>query len=96
VTTQPGQALAMMNGKFLNDQAADFARRLREERPDDLAAQVRRAYQLAVGREPDETNLKQAIELIDSLQQEHDVPRERALQYFCLLVYNMNEFLYLD
>ncbi len=36
-TTQPTQALAMLNGDFLNDQAELFAARLRREAGDDVA-----------------------------------------------------------
>jgi hypothetical protein len=95
VTTQPAQALAMLNGKFMNDQAAHFAERLRREAGEDRVAQIRRAWQLAVGREPDEASRRDALALFDTLQQ-HGVPAEQALDYYCLLVYNLNEFLYLD
>lgn len=95
VTTQPAQALAMLNGKFMNDQAAHLAERLRREAGEDRVAQIRRAWQLTVGREPDEASQRDALALFDTLQQ-HGVPPEKALDYYCLLVYNLNEFLYLD
>jgi len=95
-TTQPSQALAMLNGKFMNDQAAHFASRLDHECPNDRAAQVRRAWQLALSREPDEASLRQALGLIDSLQREHGLEPDRAMQCYCLLVYNLNGFLYVD
>jgi mono/diheme cytochrome c family protein len=96
VTTQPAQALAMLNGKFMNDQAAHFASRLRREAPEGAAAQVRRAWQLALGRDPDEANEQRALAVIEALQQHHGVGPDEALNYYCLLVYNLNEFLYLD
>ncbi len=94
-TTQPAQALAMLNGKFMNDQAAHFAERLRREAGDDRLAQVRLAWQLALGREPDEASQRDALALFDTLQQ-HGVQPDKALDYYCLLVFNLNEFLYLD
>ena len=96
VTTQPAQALAMLNGKFMNDQAARFATRLRREAGADTAEQIRRAWQLALGREPDEADEQAALALIETLQQRHGVEPDAALNYYCLLVYNLNEFLYLD
>ncbi len=57
-TTQPTQALGMLNGAFVNVQAAELARRLRREVPDDPPAQVRRALQLALSRPPDEASVR--------------------------------------
>jgi hypothetical protein len=96
VTTQPAQALAMLNGKFMNDQAAQFAVRLRREAGADTAEQIRLAWQLALGREPDEAGQQHALALIETLQQRHGLEPDAALNYYCLLVYNLNEFLYLD
>ena len=42
-TTQPTQALGMLNGEFLNEQAGVFADDVRKEAGDDAAAQVRLA-----------------------------------------------------
>src|SRR5262249_40397818 len=52
-TTQPTQALNMLNGDFARQQAARFAARLRAECPADVPAQIRRGYRLALGRAPD-------------------------------------------
>src|SRR5712691_3171416 len=48
-TTQPTQALGMLNSTFLNEQAALFAARLRKEAGDDVVRQVRLAHALATG-----------------------------------------------
>ncbi len=96
VTTQPAQALAMLNGKFLNDQAAALAARLRREAGDQPAAQVRRALELVLCRRPDEASVQRGLELIENLQENHGVSGDRALDYYCLMVLNLNEFMYLD
>lgn len=96
VTTQPTQALAMLNGKFLNDQAAEFAKRLRKEAGPDLKRQVRLGYRLALCRDPDAKLIDRGLSLIDSLQKKHGKSPEQALDQFCLMVLNLNEFMYLD
>ena len=95
-TVQPAQALGMLNGKFLHDQAAAFAARLRREAGDDRRAQVARALRLAILRQPDDREIERGLKLMDSLQQNHGTSDEAALKYFCLFVLNLNEFVYLD
>src|SRR5262249_11237227 len=50
VTAQ--QALALLNDRFMVRQAEHFAARLRAEAGPEVGRQVRRAYLLALGREP--------------------------------------------
>ncbi len=101
-TTQPTQALGMLNGKFLNDQSAEFAKRLRKEVSDKLEAtakveaQVTLAYRLALGHEPGKSLVERGLKLIDALQQKHGQTADQALNQFCLMVLNLNEFVYLD
>ncbi len=47
-TTQPGQALTMLNSQFLNDAAAEFAKRLQREAGDDPTARITLAARLAL------------------------------------------------
>ncbi|MDB5346840.1 MAG: hypothetical protein JWP89_5217 [Schlesneria sp.] len=96
VTTQPTQALAMLNGKFLNDQASEFAKRLRKEAGDDLRRQVSLGYRLALCHEPDAKLVDRGLTLIDTLQKKHGKSADQALDQFCLMVLNLNEFMYLD
>ena len=51
-TTQPTQALGMLNGQFLNKQAAVFAQRLKREGGGGLREQVQLALALATQRQP--------------------------------------------
>ena len=101
-TTQPTQALGMLNGKFLNDQAAEFANRLRKEvgnrleGPTKVEAQVTLAYRLALGHAPDKPLIERGLKLIDALQQKHSQTADQALNQFCLMVLNLTEFVYLD
>jgi len=95
-TTQPTQALAMLNGEFLNRQARIFAERLRREAGAEPAHQVRLAMYLATGHPPDEAAIRRGVALIHSLQADDGARPDAALRYFCLMVLNLNEFFYLD
>ncbi len=95
-TTQPTQALGMLNGKFLNDQAVILAQRLQKESPNDVTAQIKRAYFLTTGHRPDDVSVARGRQLIDAMQQKHQMTADRALALFCLMTLNLNEFAYLD
>ncbi len=96
ITTQPTQALSLLNGEFVHKQAGLFAERLRREAGSDVENQVRLALQLATTRRPTEGEIRRAIDLIDTLKTKNGIDSEKALNYFCLVVLNMNEFVYLD
>lgn len=96
ITTQPTQALALLNGEFVHQQAQLFAARLRREAGKDVEKQVRLALKLATTRPPNETEIRRGVELIAALQTKEGVGEEMALKYFCLVVLNLNEFVYLD
>jgi hypothetical protein len=95
-TTQPTQALTLLNSKFLNESAVAFAHRLVREAGSDRPAQVARALSLALGRPPTDDAVARGIRLIGAFQKTDGLSAEKALQEFCLLVLNLNEFLYID
>ncbi len=100
VTTQPTQALGMMNGEFLHAQARVFAERVRTEaggtNADQTAAMVRRAIEIALVRPATDEEVSRGVALIDELESKDGVGPGRALELFCLMVLNLNEFAYLD
>jgi hypothetical protein len=95
-TTQPTQALAMLNGKFLNEQAERLAQRLRREAGGDPAAQVRLALRLATSRPPTGPEVRRGRALLDEMVSREGLDAQAAMRCFALVVLNMNEFLYLD
>jgi hypothetical protein len=95
-TTQPTQALAMLNGAFLNREAVAFADRLRREAGSETGAQVRLGLRLATGREPSEAEVCRGVALIESLSARGGGGSDAARRAFALVVLNLNEFLYLD
>ncbi len=96
VTTQPTQALGMLNSTFVNEQATRFAEFLREQAGDDLEAQVTLALTRLFQRRPTRGEIDRGLYLVASLQQKHGLSPELALKQFCVAAYNLNEFVYLD
>ena len=94
-TTQPTQALGMINGPFLNKQAHALAARLRREAGAEPRAQVDLAFRLATGHAPTPAEADRALGLMADLTRAGDSADE-ALAAFCLVVLNLDEFIYLD
>ncbi len=95
-TTQPSQALALINSTFANEQAALFASSLRREAGTDTTACVKAGLTRVLQRTPTEREVVRGVTfVIDNMQQEK-VSADEALRRFCLLAINLNEFVYLD
>ncbi|MEY5031384.1 MAG: hypothetical protein RL354_415 [Planctomycetota bacterium] len=95
-TVVPTQALSMMNGELTNREAALLARRVEREHPGDVRAQIVRARQLASGRTPDAKEVDEAIAFLDDIQKREGLSPAQALDCLCLVLFNLNEFLYID
>ena len=95
-STQPTQALGMLNSAFINEQAAKLAERVRREAGDDVAKQVRLALNLVMSRPPSEAEVQRGVKLVGAMEKEDKVRHDVAFASFCLLALNLNEFLYLD
>lgn len=95
-TTVPTQSLTMLNGKFINDQAITFANRMRWEGGVTVEDRVRFGLRLVLCREPEPTEIQQALTFMQELQQHEGVSSEVALNRFALLALNLNEFIFLD
>lgn len=95
-TTQPTQALGMLNSSFFNEQARVLADRIRGEAGSQPKAQVRRVLHRVTGRPPAEAEVARGTALLESLIREEGLGPAAALDAFCLLAFNLNEFLYLE
>ncbi|MCA9236307.1 MAG: PSD1 domain-containing protein [Planctomycetales bacterium] len=91
-TTQPQQALAMLNSAFMNQQAERLALRVQTASDDPVAESIR----VVLGREPTYEEVAAGTQLIDRLQTHYDRTADEALRQWCLVVLNLNEFMYLD
>jgi hypothetical protein len=85
-TNTPLQALTLLNDVFVEHSAGKFAERLAREAPDSQSAQVRRAFALALARAP--TNEEAAFG--ERFVAEHN------LAQFCLVLFNTNEFMFVE
>jgi hypothetical protein len=96
VTTQPGQALSLLNGQFLNEQAGYLAERVVVEAGERPRDQVARAVELALSRQATKQEIAEGLALLGRLTREHGQEPREAMRYWCLTVLNLNEFIYLD
>ena len=94
-TNVPTQALITLNGDFVQDAADHFAGRLRDE-ADELSGQVRLGVVLALGREPSEEEIARHVEFVRMLEDSHGLRDEEALALYCLTLFNLNEFMWVD
>jgi hypothetical protein len=85
-STHPAQALELLNGRASNRLAAAFAHRLGRECGPDPGRQVERAWLLAAGRLPNESEKALALRFLAG-----GSPKE-----FALALFNLNAFLYVD
>ena len=85
VSTVPTQALTLMNNAWVLGQAARFADRIATEAGANSAAQVARAYELALGRAPSADELRVGQEFL----------RTKTIGDFAHVILNLNEFIYL-
>jgi hypothetical protein len=95
-TTVPTQALGLLNGEFANEQAANLAVRIQREIPGSLELQVRRAIRLTTAREPTPREISSDANFIRKLISDSRLEPRRALEHYCLVLLNSNEFIYLD
>ncbi len=85
-SVSPAQALALLNNGFVVAQAEHFAKRVQTEAGPDLAAQIERAYRLAVGHAPAPEDRAQLL----AFAQKHGMPN------LCRVILNLNEFAFVD
>ncbi|RLS55648.1 MAG: DUF1553 domain-containing protein [Planctomycetota bacterium] len=95
-TTQPTQALSMLNSVFLNEQAELLAQKTRHSVGSDPKVFVAAVLRQALQRMPTEAEIVRGVMLIADLKSQHQMSDEAAQKYYCLMVLNLNEFVYLD
>lgn len=96
VTTQPTQALGLLNSQFSLDQATHLAQLALRLAGEDRTDQVRWVLGRVLQREPTAEEITRGSDLVFRLTQEERLDPQLALRNFCLLTLNLNEFMYLD
>jgi Protein of unknown function (DUF1549)/Protein of unknown function (DUF1553) len=105
VSTTGPQALTFLNGEFIQQQARYFAERLVHEAGPDSAAQIKRAFELALCRPPRPEELAASLDFLSRQQRQIEAEgsaskkgseeaRQKALAAFCLVILNTNEFVF--
>jgi mono/diheme cytochrome c family protein len=95
-TTQAAQALNLLHGEFLQSHARHLAERVAAETSGEVRDQVGHALRLALQREPDAATIADGLGLVERYRGEHGLDEAESLRQFCLMVLNLNEFVYLD
>ena len=101
-TTVPTQALFIMNDPLVHVQSSGFARQLIATSSDAID-RVRLAYRMALGREANNDELRQAIEFIGRARERHEqlgLPTDAREPYvwsaFARTLFSSNEFVFID
>jgi hypothetical protein len=94
VSTVPNQALHLFNNPFVVDQAAHFARLVMEETAAPVG-RVKTAWERALGREPNASEVEMALELVRFTEAEVG-DAEKAWASLCQALMIANEFRYVD
>lgn len=87
----PLQALAIYNGDFVNEEAKHFAARVQQVAGDDAQRQIKVAFETALGRPPSEAEADHLRKLLGS-----GGSADEGLVGVCRVLYNANEFVYVD
>lgn len=86
LTTTPLQALALLNNAFVLRMADRFAERVKKDAGDDVGKQIGRAFELAYGRGATDGEIAEVRPVVE----------RHGLAVFCRVVFNSNEFVYVD
>lgn len=86
VTTTPLQSLSLMNNQLVLRMSDYFAQRVRDEVGNDVSRQTTRAWQLAIAREPNDSERTLSERLV----------AQHGLSALCRGLFNVNEFVVLE
>ncbi len=89
-TVVPTQAFALLNSEFIQTGAKHFADRVIELAGPDRDNELDKAFQLTLGRNPSEKERRKAAELFAG------APPREALTRLGVVLFNLNEFIYLE
>lgn len=85
-TMTPVQSLSLLNSSFMENCAKMFAERVRRDAGENIEGQIDEVYHLALGRGPQLRELELARNFL----------KKRPLEQLCLVLFNSNEFLFVE
>jgi hypothetical protein len=86
ITTTPVQSLSLLNNSFVLRMSDATARRLEADAPAGIPARIKRLFQLAYGRSPSNAEQQE----LSTFVEQHGLPA------LCRVVFNSNEFVYVE
>ena len=89
------QALALLNGSLSTTEAEYLAERVRRESGNDVEAQVRRAFNLTLIRDPSDQELRRVRTFFAESKADAGAKTD-ALAGLCRVLFGSNEFIYVD
>ena len=99
-TTVPTQALTLLNDEFVLVQSRYFAERVKQigANPDE---QIESAYRIALSRNPSSKELVESRAFVEKQRSYHAAkgaadPAMTALTDLCNVMFNLNEFIYVQ
>tara|TARA_R110002111_G_scaffold227346_1_gene288863 strand:- start:129547 stop:132627 length:3081 start_codon:yes stop_codon:yes gene_type:complete len=93
VSTVALQPLFMLNSQFMDRRAQVLSKKIMAKAGDDQSRQVERAFQLVLGRVPDEAERTRSRALLQSAGSAAE--QDRRLSMLCHALLNLNEFIYI-
>jgi cytochrome c553 len=96
LTTQPGQALTMLNSQWMQAQAQALLRRVEQEVGGEVELQAARCLELATSRPAQPADVAELVALVERLRKTHHLDEQSARQSMCLVALNINAFFYID
>jgi hypothetical protein len=100
-TTIAPQSLMLMNSEILRTYAAAMADRILPAKPDDDISAIRRAYLLALSREPTDAEIRVSVVFVDQQLAGYNAEKRNdatqlAWTDFCQVLFCLNEFIYIQ
>jgi hypothetical protein len=92
-TTQPTQALGLLNSQFTNSEAEEFARMVMAEKAE-LRDQIIWVLERVAQHAPQTADVDEGVALVERWRA-NGMSAEQSLKYYCLLAYNLNEFVFI-
>ena len=107
VTIVAPQALTLLNNEFIHNRAASLAGRITKNEPEAVTGQIAAVWRAVLNREPSQVEMQMAAEHVqqqtDRFQQSDSENPQRtlsshelALASLCVVLFNSNEFIYID
>jgi len=95
-TTQPAQALALINSEFASEQAKVLAADVAKKSLSSPSAKVHEVLRRTLQRQPKQDEIDRGTTFIKDSMNKDSLSEEDAFRRFCLIAFSLNEFIFLN